>query len=165
VSAERRLVLMRHAKSSWDGDTGDDHARSLNDRGRREAMRIAERLVEAGWAPERVVASDAVRTLETWARMVGRMPPGIEVLQTPRLYHAGIEPFCAVVGEQPDRIRTLLVLGHNPGWEEVARRLTGLPIGLSTSTAVLLAHDGGSSWGEVVQDAHGCTVVDILRPG
>jgi phosphohistidine phosphatase len=161
---DRRLVLMRHAKSSWDSDAGDDHERPLNERGLREAPRVAERLVELGWTPERVVSSDAVRTVETWAGMASRLPPGIEVLRTRRLYHAGPEPFCEVMAEQPDALRTVLALGHNPGWEEVARRLTGLPIGLSTATAVLLTHPGGSGWGDAVRDAHAWQLAGIVRP-
>lgn len=160
---DRRLVLMRHAKSSWEG-VSDDHERPLNDRGRREAPQIAVALVQLGWTPDRVVSSDAVRTLETWERLAPCLPPGIDVIRTRRLYHAGPEPFCEVVAEQPDALRTLLVLGHNPGWEEVARRLTGLPIGLSTSTAVLLTHPGDAGWGDAVRDAQAWQLSGIVRP-
>lgn len=164
---ERRLIVMRHAKSAWDTDAADDHARPLTDRGRRDARRVAEALVERGWIPDRVVSSDARRTVETWERMADRFPLPVDVLCTRRLYHAGGDAFAAVVGEQPDALGTLLVLGHNPGWEEVARRLTGLPIGFSTATAALLRQPGGR-WRELVgADPAGGSywdVVDVLHP-
>lgn len=159
---------MRHAKSSWE-DAEDDHARPLTDRGRRDAARIAVRLSDLGWIPDRVVSSDAARTLETWARMSGAFGPAaqdgrsIELLTTRRLYHADPDAFCAVLSEQPEHLRTLLVLGHNPGWEGVARRLTGLPIGLSTATAVLMARPADAAWGPSTEP-HTWSLVDVLRP-
>jgi phosphohistidine phosphatase len=158
----RRLAVMRHAKSSWDAGVADDHARPLNDRGRRDAPRIADRLYGLGWTPQRVVSSDAARTVETWERMAARFPAPIEVLPTRRLYHAGGDAFAEVIGEQPDALHTLLVLGHNPGWEEVARRLSGLPIGLGTATAVLLQSDGDGRWADHLQRQW--DLVDVLRP-
>ena len=65
----RRIIVMRHAKSSWKSGARDDHARPLNKRGRRDAPRIAARLAELGWVPERVISSDSERTRQTWARM------------------------------------------------------------------------------------------------
>jgi phosphohistidine phosphatase len=153
---------MRHAKSSWEDDL-EDHQRRLTDRGRRDARRMAERLVDVGWVPERVLCSDATRTVETWERMAERLPPGIELLLTGRLYHAGPDRFSEVVSEQPDEMRSLLVLGHNPGWEEVVRRLTGLPVGLNTAAAALLQREGGDPWRSAM-GAHEWRLVDVLRP-
>lgn len=132
-----RLVLMRHAKSAHPAGT-DDHARPLTDRGGHDAEHIALRLVELGWIPDRVIVSDALRTVETWGRMAGHLPRPVEVLTTPRLYHAGVEPFVRVVGETPEEVWCPLVLGHNPGWEDVAHWLTGESVHLGTGTALLL---------------------------
>ena len=62
----RRLIVLRHAKSAWDTDAATDHERPLNKRGRRDALRVAEKIAKLGWQPEQVISSDAERTRETW---------------------------------------------------------------------------------------------------
>lgn len=157
-----RLILMRHAKSSWTSEAATDHARPLNERGRDDAPRIAQRLVELGWAPDHVVSSDSARTQETWARMADTLPAPAEVEFTRRLYHAGIDAFLSVVRDVPDEVGCLLALGHNPGWEEVVEWLCGDPLRLTTANAVLLRHDATDWPGSLSPD--GWTFVDILRP-
>lgn len=137
MSADLRLILMRHAKAGHPAGA-EDHARSLTERGRRDADRVAGALVEAGWVPDRALVSDAARTVETWAHMVGRMPRPVEVLTTHRLYLGGVEPFVRVVGETPPETWCVLALGHNPGWEEVVHWLSGETATLGTADAALL---------------------------
>ena len=85
----KRLIIMRHAKSDWDTDAPTDHARPLNKRGRREAPRVAQRLVELNWIPQYIVSSDSARTRETYElmRSAFAVAPHVEFL--PMLYHAG----------------------------------------------------------------------------
>jgi hypothetical protein len=71
---QRRLMIMRHAKSAWSSDVASDHERPLNKRGRRDAPRVGKRLAKLGWVPEFVVSSDSRRTRETWERMQRRFP-------------------------------------------------------------------------------------------
>ena len=61
---QRRLMLMRHAKSSWKSQVPTDHERPLNERGRRDAARVGKRLAKLGWLPDVVVGSDSRRTEE-----------------------------------------------------------------------------------------------------
>lgn len=160
---DRRLVVMRHAQAR-PADTGEgDHERRLTDPGRRDARRIADRLVELSWAPERVVCSDAARTVETWSRMVERLPRVAAVVTTPELYGAGMEELAAVVAEQPDEAGSLLVLGHNPGWEEIVATLSGEHVALGTSNAALLARTGAPGWREALEPGS-WRLVDLLRP-
>lgn len=158
-----RLILMRHAKSSWASDAATDHARPLNQRGREDAPRIAQRLVELGWVPNRVISSDSARTQETWARMADMMPPPESVEFTRRLYHGGVDALVDAVRLEPPEAQCLLVLGHNPGWEDVAQWLSGEPVRMTTANAVLLRHEATDWSASLVQDAW--TFVDILRPG
>jgi phosphohistidine phosphatase len=65
----KRLIIMRHAKSSWTSGASTDHQRPLNKRGRHAAPRIGARLRDIGWIPDMVIASDSERTRETWQRM------------------------------------------------------------------------------------------------
>src|SRR5262245_38687424 len=111
---QRRLMLMRHAKSAWQSQVPSDHARPLNERGRRDAPRVGKRLVELGWVPDHVVGSDSRRTRETWERMQKHFPEA-RVSFTRTLYAAGPTELRTEVARLPADVRTVLVLGHNPG--------------------------------------------------
>ena len=65
----RRLIIMRHAKSSWTSGALSDHERPLNARGIRDAPRVGAALVKRGWLPQLVLSSDSERTRETFAGM------------------------------------------------------------------------------------------------
>lgn len=115
----KRLILMRHAKSSW-ADAGQrDHDRPLNGRGRRDAPAMGAWLVATGWAPEAALVSTAQRTQETWGLLGFADAP-----MTPRgdLYHAGPEAILAALRQAPE-VATVLFLGHQPGIGAAARML------------------------------------------
>lgn len=159
----RRLVIMRHAKSSWKGEMGD-HDRPLNKRGRREAPLVAAQLEARGWSPELVVSSDATRTRETLARMVDQFHPWPQVEFSPTLYLAGPHALREIVAGVGDEIATVLALGHNPGWEEAVAWLSDEHVHLATADAVLL-ESSGDSWREALREEGTWQLVDILRPG
>lgn len=119
----RLLILMRHAKSSWDDPALDDHDRPLNRRGRLAATLMAAWLDDAGLRPDAARISTSRRTCETWARMTaafGAAPP-VEFL--PDLYHAEPPALMGAVKTAPETARRLLILAHNPGLEPFAARL------------------------------------------
>jgi phosphohistidine phosphatase len=108
-----RLILIRHAKSSWDDPAMEDHARPLNDRGRRDAPRVGEWLREGGHVPDLVLCSDAVRTRQTLDLILPALPARPEVLYLPALYHASASAMLAVL--QGAQGATVAMIGHNPG--------------------------------------------------
>jgi len=153
---------VRHAKSSW--KTGRaDHERPLNKRGRRDAPRIAARLAELGWTPERVVSSDAERTRETWSRMADAFDPAPAVEFTRELYLAGVDAIQAAVGRLPDDVETVLVLGHNPGWEDAVTALTGEETRMTTANVALLELEG-ATWAEALGREGEWRQVELIRP-
>ena len=81
----RTLILMRHAKSSWDNSALSDHERPLNARGRREAPVTGRRLRDAGIHPEATISSDSARTQETWNEL-WQFFPNVEPVFDPALY-------------------------------------------------------------------------------
>ncbi len=115
------LILMRHAKSTWDDPLLSDEERPLNDRGRAAAPRVADWLVRKGYVPAKVVTSAAVRTRETWERMAARTPGEIPFESTPALYLAGPEMILNVIKTQT--ASPLMILCHNPGIAECAERI------------------------------------------
>ena len=135
---ERRLVVMRHAKSSWNSRAANDHDRPLNDRGRRDTPRVARRISEVGWQPQHILSSDAQRTRETAFLLLSQWEDGIGVDYTPNLYLAGPQDLQGELAGISEEVEVLLVLGHNPGWEGVVQRLSEQTIPMKTATAVLL---------------------------
>lgn len=116
-----RLILTRHAKSSWDDPTMADHDRPLNPRGQAAAGHLGAWLASRGDLPGQVLCSDARRTQETWAGIAPHLGAGPELVLKPALYHAGPDVMLAVLrgATQP----VVMMLGHNPGIGEFAERL------------------------------------------
>ncbi len=134
----RRLIVMRHAKSSWESDAPDDHERPLNKRGLRDAPRIGRHLRELGWVPDLVLSSDALRTRQTYYGLCEGLEETIPAIFTPNLYHGGYQSLLDEAASVPEEVQTLLVLGHNPGWQELVKKLSGSEVPMKTATAVLL---------------------------
>jgi len=121
----KTLLLMRHAKSNWDDATLRDFDRPLADRGRRDAPRMARALVTLNSAPDYVVSSPAARARQTIEAVVneGRFDAPVEFNES--IYDASVATLMQVVRRLPfDRQRVLMV-GHNPGFEDLLTRLTG----------------------------------------
>ena len=157
----RRLILMRHAKSSWDSGAATDHARPLNKRGRRDAPRIALELSSLGWIPDCVISSDSQRTRETWAGMSAIFEDDIDVRFEPALYHAGLGELQEDAASWPDSATTVLVLGHNPGWERALGTLAGQWCGMTTANAAML-QGSGDRWADALERPW--TMEGLLRP-
>lgn len=119
----RRLLLLRHAKSAWPAGTSDLD-RPLAPRGREAAPRMGRYLAEEGLLPDLVLVSPARRTRETWD-IVRASLGDVESRTEPRIYEAPCLRLLAVVQEAPSPVRTLLMIGHNPGFEDLARSLVG----------------------------------------
>ncbi len=122
----RQLLLMRHAKSSWDDPKLSDHARPLNTRGRQSAIAIRGVMHELGLVPDLVLVSSARRTLQTleclepWDET-----PLIEPMDA--LYLAPAPQLLQVLNEVSETVRSVLLIGHNPGLHELALHLAGDP--------------------------------------
>ena len=139
----RRLIVMRHAKSSWKDPNLDDHERPLNKRGRRDAPMVADAIFERGWIPELILVSSSKRTLQTLEGMSHRMgKTPFEVRSG--IYHATV---IDLMGELEDMLDngTTMIIGHNPGSEILVNHLSGEWHTMPTATAVLLLQSG-SSW-------------------
>ncbi len=157
----KRLIIMRHAKSSWTSGAATDHRRPLNQRGRRAAPRVGARLRELGWIPELVIASDAERTRETWQRMQAEFPDSIEERFSSAFYHGGLAAIINECSRLAKDISTLLVLGHNPGWEGAVAGLSGQRIRMTTANAALLESDA-DDWAKAM--GANWVLVEVLRP-
>jgi phosphohistidine phosphatase len=118
----KTLLLLRHAKSAWP-DGVEDHDRPLAERGRRDAPRMGAYMAGAGLEPDVALVSSARRTQETWALVApafGRACPSQTVAS---IYEAEPAAILAAIHAAPQGSGTLLVIGHNPGLEDLAMLL------------------------------------------
>ncbi|MFF7443035.1 SixA phosphatase family protein [Streptomyces sp. NPDC008122] len=119
-----RLVVLRHAKSAWP-DGVADLDRPLSGRGRRDAPAAGHWLREAGLLPDTVVCSPALRTRQTWDLLSGELDATPTAVHDPRLYAASSAELLHVVRETDESCRTLLLIGHSPGVQDLVVALTG----------------------------------------
>src|SRR6185295_13222091 len=121
----KTLLLMRHAKSNWDDASLRDFDRPLAERGRRDAPRMARALVALDSAPDFIVSSPAARARETIeaVRSEGQLIAPLEFDQD--IYDASTAALMRIVRRLPSGHRRVLMVGHNPGFEDLLTRLTG----------------------------------------
>src|SRR5216683_4761246 len=118
-----RLMLMRHAKSSWSSPGMQDAARPLTGRGEAAARLMGGYMAHHSLVPDRVLCSPARRSRDTWAAIAAKWPVDMDVVFDQRLYEATPQTVLSIVRDQDDAARTLLVIGHNPGLQEAAELL------------------------------------------
>jgi len=120
-----RLLLLRHAKSSW-GDPGlADIERPLSPRGRRNAATMAKTIDAEGMAPDRILCSPARRTRETLAALLPYLGGEGRVSIDPKLYDSGLTDYLGAISRSGGDAGTLLVIGHNPAIQATAQNLIG----------------------------------------
>lgn len=114
-----RSVLMRHAAAAWP-DGASDVDRPLSEEGRAQARRMGRWLREAGWAPHRIVTSPAARAVETGQGVASALDGQADLAAARPLYEGGSGAYRA---ELFGAAHTVLVVGHNPAVEDLARDL------------------------------------------
>ena len=147
----RRLVLLRHAKAEHGGQP--DELRPLALTGRRQCVRVAAALTGHDLIPELVLCSSAVRARQTWELVragLGDVEP--EVVVTDNLYQAGVAEILAQLRDVDERVRTVLIVGHEPTMSTVASALAGDG---SDDAAVAQVRDGMPTGGVAVLELGG----------
>ena len=124
----RTLLLMRHAKSSWNDPSLSDFDRQLNNRGQKAAPRIGNHIRDVGLVPDLVLCSTAKRAKETCNLVGEALGPDINVKLLKSLYLASPSQLCRAIHTVPSHIGPLLVIAHNPGIQELACRLERDPM-------------------------------------
>lgn len=122
----KTLTLLRHAKSGWDDPALRDFDRPLNAKGQRAAQVVGRNLKSLGLTFDRVVASPAVRVVETLDHVGRGYGASIASEWDKRLYLASVASLIDVIQEQADDVDRLLLVGHNPGLEELVLTLVPL---------------------------------------
>src|SRR3990170_6860029 len=140
----KTLFLLRHAKAERDSPDGSDFARPLSARGWRDAARMGKEMRRLGLRFDLVLASPARRVTET-VEHAGKLAPKLE----PRIYEASSRQLFELVRSADDSVESLLMVGHNPGFEELAARLTDGAIEDFPTAALAEIHLPADQWCDV----------------
>lgn len=144
----KTLYLLRHAKSSWGDSSLRDFDRSLNDRGRASAPLIGKHLASENVSDPLVICSPALRTRETAELVLHHANLRVEPHFDDRIYEASRRDLLQVISEIDDHRRVAILIGHNPGMEELMAFLTGETRHMPTCTLAKIVFDVGS-WKDV----------------
>jgi len=133
----RTLILLRHAKSAWPKQTLDAD-RPLAPRGLRDASAAGRWLGEHAPRIDLVVCSTAIRAVQTWELAAAELAKKPRVRHDECLYEASAQELLTTTVELPSNIATALLVGHNPGLENLLTVLTGIAKPFKTSTIAVL---------------------------
>ena len=169
LKQNRQLILLRHAKSSWDDALLEDFDRPLAKRGRTAARGIAGWLAKNRIRPTLVLCSPAVRTRETLDLIREAIGPAAQVIEDRKLYLAERDDLLTRIRAVDDSETTLLMIGHNPGLQDLAVALAAsagkrergrIVEKFPTASIAWFGIDGG--WGEVGPNR--ATLIKFVRP-
>jgi phosphohistidine phosphatase len=157
----RTLILMRHAKSSWDDPSLADFDRPLNERGVRTAPLMGDVMRREGLSPDVILSSTANRARQTAesARAAARI--AVDPVFDGRIYEASPIALRQVVSEIDDRHGTAMLVGHNPGMEGFVQYLTGRIEPMPTAAIAVIELDI-SRWRDVSSDSG--RLLRVFRP-
>lgn len=120
----KRLLLLRHAKSSWDQPDIADAERPLSKRGERSAPLMGQMMAREGFQPDLILCSSAKRTLQTAQRVVAALGSDLAIEELDDLYMATPREILVTIAENAGTAGNVLVIGHNPGLGDLATWLT-----------------------------------------
>lgn len=145
----KEILLIRHAKSSWDDPALSDRDRPLNERGEHDARKMAERLAQRGVGAELILSSPARRALAT-AQIFGRKLGygGADIVVDARIYAASADDLLDVIHELDDKRRSVMLFGHNPGLTDLANRLSSQIAEMPTCAVAEFSFDA-KSWARI----------------
>lgn len=156
---DRRLVILRHAKSAWPEDV-PDHERPLAERGERDAPVAGRWLAEHVGVIDVALCSPATRARQTWTLAAGELAGTPDTRYDERIYGASPGDLLAVVQDIEDDVGTAVLVGHNPGLSHLVTALAGQRHELKTSGIAVLTWPG--EWADARSAP--VTLADVAKP-
>lgn len=163
MADKRQLLLLRHGKAEHSSAIRDID-RSLTPRGHKDVPAIARCAVERGFVPELILCSPAARARQTAELFCESLPAAIDIAYVDTLYLASAEEILDNVAAAPEECRSLMVVGHNKGLEDLSMKLAGKAFphdSLPTGTLAVFDVDA-SNWSPI--ERKNCRLIDFLRP-
>ncbi len=158
----KTLLILRHAKSSWQNMHLADHDRPLNERGKADAPRMGRLLKQEELVPDLIISSSAERALATAEAVALACGYETEIEVTRQLYHAYPDSYCDVLHTRGGKQERVMVVGHNPGIEELIEALTGQVEQMPTAALAQVQLDI-THWKELTPEPTG-KLVNLWRP-
>ncbi len=158
----KTLLLLRHAKSSWDHPDLDDRERPLNKRGKRQAPEIGKLVYTENLTPDLILTSPARRARKTAQEVAKKCGYDGEIDQVADFYPGGPADYLQILSKLPEGVRRVMVIAHNPGLEEFLQMLVGQISPLSTA-ALAQVELPLEAWQDFNSSTRG-KLVRILRP-
>jgi phosphohistidine phosphatase len=158
----KRLIILRHAKSSWNQPELADFDRPLNKRGRRDAPRMGKLIAELGFVPDIIISSSAKRARDTINLAANAFDYDGEIILTRDLYAASPDSYFHVLCKLTDDIESALVVGHNPGLEDLFEEITGGYERLPTAALAVIDLDI-PNWSDINEGVAGKSI-GVWRP-
>lgn len=152
------LLVMRHAKSSWQNEGLSDFERPLNKRGLKAAPLMAGTLAKRELIPDILISSSAVRARQTTELVVAEWEKPVEVIFEDSLYLAHPESYVEAIAQYCTDQQRVMVVGHNPGLEYLIESLSGEGEVMPTGAVAIMTTL--STWNQLQQ----CELVEVLRP-
>ena len=148
----KSLLLIRHAKSSWDLDV-DDFDRPLNHRGQHDAPLMAKRLKRREIKIDGFISSPAKRALATAGFFAEEYDVKLkDIVTVPDLYEPTIEAFYNAINDLDDDLKTVAIFSHNPAITNFANKLTSFMIDDMPTCAVFAVKGDGKKWKEFISE-------------
>ncbi|MCS7189052.1 MAG: histidine phosphatase family protein [Bacteroidia bacterium] len=144
----RLILLMRHGKSDWDFAGVSDFNRPLSEKGIQDVLRQGQALLKTGYRPDRILSSPAIRAWHT-AHLMAQVTslPHEAVQAEAGFYREEVDAIYHALQSLPQSVSTVLLVGHNPLWSELASKWAQSSFELSTSEIVGFGYEGG--WNEI----------------
>jgi phosphohistidine phosphatase len=163
----KRVILMRHAKSSWSDPTLSDQRRPLAGRGRKDAPAMGLYLLNEGYIPQHIFCSSAMRTFETARLVMEKLGLDEELITySDKIYEEGEDAILRVIHDEIDpKKQTVMIVGHNPDMENLVEYFTGEPFPYPkfSTCAVAVLDFKVSKWKHIYQGKG--SLVQFTSPG
>jgi len=160
----KQLTLIRHAKSSWDNPDLSDFDRPLNTRGAHDLPLMATRVKAMGLVPQRLLYSSAARTAVTAETLAQTLDlEDHRCVAIPEMYEACWETLLNLLQGQPDRLDSIMLVGHNPGLADLGTYLSGHPMAYFPTSAVQHLMLNVLSWSELAESCGSTQIFDYPK--
>lgn len=150
----KQLIILRHAKSSWDDSGIADFDRPLNARGNTDAPKLGGYMRQHSIVPQKVLVSSALRARQT-IKLLAENHPALtkDLIEVEnRLYGAGLVSLLYVIGEQPDDIDILMLAAHNPGLHQLINHLSKKRISKLPTCGLAICALQNDTWSQLSED-------------
>lgn len=146
----KNILIMRHAKSDWYSDADSDFKRPLNDRGKRDAPRMGKEILNRNIVPDHILTSTAKRALATTQAVAINSDFNGQIEKVDDFYFGFMGDILTHLKSLDNSINRVLIVGHNPTWEQLSEKLVDGNIEISMPTASIVSIDANiDNWNDL----------------